>query len=43
MERFVRDSGIIMLEDEARLIDDSFYVIGRQGLRKTRATARTSA
>ena len=27
MERFVRDSGIIMLEDEARLIDDSFYVI----------------
>ena len=30
MERFVRDSGIIMLEDEARLIDDSFYVIGRK-------------
>ena len=30
MERFVCDSGIIMLEDEARLIDDSFYVIGRK-------------
>lgn len=30
MEQFVRESGIIMLEDEARLVDGSFYVIGRK-------------
>lgn len=30
MERFVQESGIVMLADEARLIDDSFYVIGRK-------------
>ena len=30
MERFVSDCGIVMLSDEAKLIDDSFYVIGRR-------------
>lgn len=30
MEQFVRESGITMLADETRLIDDSFYVIGRK-------------
>lgn len=30
MERFVSDCGIVMLSDEAKLIDDSFYVIGRK-------------
>ena len=30
MERFVRESGMTMLADEVRLIDDSFYVIGRK-------------
>lgn len=30
MERFVSDCGITMLSDEVRLIDDSFYVIGRK-------------
>ena len=30
MERFVSDCGIVMLSDEVKLIDDSFYVIGRK-------------
>ena len=30
MEQFVRESGMTMLADEVRLIDDSFYVIGRK-------------
>ena len=30
MEQFVRKSGMTMLADEVRLIDDSFYVIGRK-------------
>ena len=30
MERFVSDCGIVMLSDEAKLIDASFYVIGRK-------------
>ena len=30
MEQFISDCGIQMLSDEVRLIDDSFYVIGRK-------------
>lgn len=39
MEQFISDCGIQMLSDEVRLIDDSFYVIGRKDYENA-ATAR---